>query len=126
MKWSASPDRYQRQVLAGFGIWLDNESDQRGWDPANHARNYFTPAEFEQTVRHALATSDRYVWIYSQKPRWWNGERVPPEYVKALARAGEVVAPVAPRRRHGVGRSSPSMVSRIREIGGKPWARSWS
>jgi len=85
--WTASPDRYKRQVRAGFGIWLDNESDTRGWDAQDHGKNYRTPSDFERTVSDALATTDGYVWIYSQKARWWSGPRVPKAYVDALARA---------------------------------------
>jgi hypothetical protein len=39
------------------------------------------------TVLLALGATDRYVWIYSERPRWWTAERLPPAYVEALTRA---------------------------------------
>ena len=60
---------------------------KKGWHVADFAKNYFTPAEFETAVRSALAVSDGYVWIYSERPKWWTNEMLPKEYVEALAKA---------------------------------------
>ena len=38
-------------------------------------------------MRAALDVSDEYVWIYTEQPRWWTNERLPNEYVRALANA---------------------------------------
>jgi hypothetical protein len=40
-------------------------------------------------VRAALAVSDRYVWIYTEKPLWWTNQRLPRPYVDALRAARE-------------------------------------
>lgn len=29
----------------------------------------------------------RYVWIYTEQPRWWTNERLPPAYIDALRAA---------------------------------------
>jgi len=87
LDWTAVPQRYGRQVEAGFGIWMDCRWRQLGWNLDDFSKNYFTPAEFEASVRAALATSDRYVWIYTEQSRWWTNQRLPGEYVKALANA---------------------------------------
>lgn len=85
--WTAVPDKYRRQVQAGFGIWLDCRWRQVGWHLDDLTKNYFTPQEFEHSVRAALQVSDRYVWIYTEQPRWWTNERLPPAYIDALRAA---------------------------------------
>ncbi len=83
--WTAVPERYQAHVKAGFGIWMDHK--RKGWDLADFSKNYFSPAEFEAAVRSALQVSDGYVWIYSERPKWWTKELLPRAYVEALTRA---------------------------------------
>ena len=68
---------------ASFGLWLDNG---RVWQQEDFTKNYFTPQQFENSVRLALKYTDRYVWIYSQKARWWDN-RVPQPYIDALRKA---------------------------------------
>jgi SAM-dependent methyltransferase len=87
--WSADPDRYRRFVRAGFGIWMDYDWRNTGWELEGFSKNHFTPVEFETSVRAALRTSDAYVWIYTEQPRWWTNERLPQEYVEALKKARE-------------------------------------
>jgi hypothetical protein len=88
-KWCSDPDRYRRFVRAGFGIWMDYDWRNIGWDLESFSKNHFTPAEFETAVRTALAASDAYVWIYTEQPRWWTNERLPQPYVEALRKARE-------------------------------------
>lgn len=87
----ANPERYRRHVENGFGLWMDFEWQSRGWDTVRVDRNYFTPAGFERALEAALAHSDRYVWIYSESPRWWTETgrpwRLPPAYAEVLRRA---------------------------------------
>jgi hypothetical protein len=87
LEWTADPEKYRRHVRAGFGIWMDYNWRQKGWDIDDPTKNHFTPEEFETAVRAALELSDRYVWIYTEQPRWWTNEKLPDEYVKALVRA---------------------------------------
>ena len=74
-----------------FGIWMDYDSGNKGWDAIDPLKNYFTPDRFGQSVRKALATTDEYVWIYTERTKWWdaNGkpEKLPPAYEAALRRA---------------------------------------
>jgi hypothetical protein len=53
----------------------------------NFSKNYFSPGEFETAVRSALQVSDGYVWIYSERPKWWTKEMLPEVYVDALVKA---------------------------------------
>jgi len=85
--WSAAPEMYRRHVRAAFGLWMDHDWRRRGWDLSDFTRNHFTPSEFEGAVRSAMAASDGYVWIYTEKPRWWTREELPEEYMEALRRA---------------------------------------
>jgi len=42
---------------------------------------------FEHNMYYALKTSDEYVWLYTEKPNWWTGEKVPAGFYEALERA---------------------------------------
>ncbi len=85
--WTANPEKYRRHVRAGFGIWMDYNWRKFGWDLADFSKNHLTPAEFEYSVHSALRTSDAYVWVYTEQPRWWTNERLPSAYVEALRKA---------------------------------------
>jgi len=82
---------YLQHVHPAFGLWLDFEWKERPFYTDDLTKNYFTPAAFEQSVRTALQNSDRYVWIYTEKPRWWtpagSSADLPAAYVEALRRA---------------------------------------
>lgn len=82
---TAVPEKYKAHVRAGFGLWMDHR--RKGWDVKDFSKNYFLPAEFESAVRSALEVSDGYVWVYSERPKWWTNEMLPREYVEALAKA---------------------------------------
>jgi hypothetical protein len=77
-------EQFRRHYRASFGLWIDYGG--KVWDQHRVTNNYFTPDAFEQALRLALRYTDRYVWIYSQKARWWKG-KVPQEYIDALAKA---------------------------------------
>lgn len=87
LSWTAVPEKYRKQVKAGFGLWMDNNWRNKGWNITVFSKNHFSPAEFEGAVRSALQVSDGYVWIYTEQPRWWTKEKLPQAYVKALAKA---------------------------------------
>ena len=89
---SIIPDeaQYRRAYSFGFGLWLDHDQRKLGWNSDDPSKNYFTPELFETAVRKALQTSDEYVWIYTEIPRWWsdNGPvKLPAAYSDALRRA---------------------------------------
>ena len=74
---SAVPDEYRKKVLAGFGLWIDK----------GNGFKYFTPEEFQHSLELALETSDRYVWIYGQIPRFFPPSDIPRAYIDAIAAA---------------------------------------
>lgn len=76
-------DAFKQHYRASFGLWLDKG---KKWNGTDISKNYFTPQEFESSLRHALRRTDRYVWIYSEKPNWWTNQ-VPYPYIDALRRA---------------------------------------
>jgi hypothetical protein len=64
--------KYQGQVQAGFGFYLDMYLNERG------NRYYFGPKEggsridrLRDNLSAALEASDEYVWIYGEQCRWW-------------------------------------------------------
>src|SRR6185503_14297503 len=85
--------KYGSVYSLAFGIWMDFDWRKHGWstDQSKHRKNFYDPAAFERTVRKALHTSDEYVWIYSETPRWWSESgapvKLPKEYDAALRRA---------------------------------------
>jgi hypothetical protein len=83
LEWTGVQEQFRRYYRASFGIWVDNG---KVWDTQDFTRNYFTPTAFEQAVRLALNRTDRYVWIYSEKTRWWDGS-MPSPYIEALINA---------------------------------------
>lgn len=104
---SLVPERYDRDLRIGFGIWLDNESTQPctpyrkegkpcPWADPNlypaEARHRVDPQTFQEAVAAALDLTDGYVWIYSEEPKWWtaaqpDGANLPAEFVEAIERA---------------------------------------
>jgi hypothetical protein len=92
LDWTAAPEKYQSQVKAGFGIWMDNDWRRKGWNLSDFSKNHFSPSDFESAVRSALRRSDRYVWVYTEQPRWWPRDKLPEAYVDALSNARKATA----------------------------------
>ncbi len=82
-------DKYRGHVRAGFGLYMDANwnKEEWGWHPEDPSRHYYPPEKFEENATNALAISDEYVWIYSEQPNWWTGDKLPQEYHDALAAA---------------------------------------
>ena len=93
LKIVGNPAKYHSHGSLAFGIWMDYDSGNKGWDPLDPPKNYFTPDRFGQSVRKALATTDEYVWIYTERTKWWDAEgkpeKLPPAYDEALRRASK-------------------------------------
>jgi hypothetical protein len=87
----ADPKKYAAAVSVGFGIWMDRDRHKKPWDQADFSKNYFTPETLEASLRAALKTTDEYVWLYSETPRWWTKEGktvdLPAPYEEAVRRA---------------------------------------
>jgi hypothetical protein len=84
------PEKYKQVMSFGFGIWMDDNWRRHGWNEQDVSKNYFTPEVFEAVVRKAMDTSDEYVWIYTEQPRWWSEkgpQKLPAVYDAALRRA---------------------------------------
>jgi hypothetical protein len=85
------PEAYRKAVSVGFGLWLDYDWPKYGWDESDPSRNYFTPGAFEASTRKALELADEYVWIYTEKPRWWTDKgpptSLPVPYLEAIRKA---------------------------------------
>jgi hypothetical protein len=72
---SKFPDLYREKIRAGFGLWIDYQSQQ----------NYFSPEELQKAVGAALEVSDGYVWIYSQSPQFFPLSEIPTSYIEAIS-----------------------------------------
>lgn len=93
----ADPTRYRRLLSVSFGLFMDYDPRERRWNGVDGSANYYTPADFEASVRAALDIADEYVWIYTETPRWWSAAGTPvdlPEgYADALRRARRDLRP---------------------------------
>ncbi len=69
---AADPTKYARAVSVGFGLWLDYDWRKFGWKTSGIDANYFSPRRLEASLRAALEQCDEYVWVYTEKPRWWS------------------------------------------------------
>ena len=87
-------EQHRKHVSAGFGVWMDNDWRTIAWDEADLSKNFYSPDAFEKTVRAAWETTDKYVWIYTEVPRWWDKDGKPAKLPKAYDAA----------LRHAVGR----------------------
>ncbi|MBN2473966.1 MAG: hypothetical protein JXB62_05130 [Pirellulales bacterium] len=122
---SFDPDRYRSHHRAGFSFWADcweNASQGRPFDTKRLDNNYYTPEEFAYSLHHALAYSDRYVWMWPGAMRWWdrtaktlgnNGDEVqrplPQGYIDALRIAHQPsVSKPAPGRKPNTYRNLPA------------------
>ncbi len=87
----ADPGRYRRFFSLGFGLWMDNQWRTVGWNTDDFSKNFFSPADFESSLRCAIEAADDYVWIYTETPRWWSNEgtavKLPEAYSEAVRRA---------------------------------------
>ena len=87
---SGDPEKYRRIVSCGFGLWMDRNSHEVPWNPADFSKHHFQPHEFESSLRDALSLTDEYVWIYTEKPRWWTAaggpQSLPAAYEQAVRR----------------------------------------
>lgn len=94
----ATVRRLTPKLQAGFGLWLDYDWREKGWDVDDPSRNHFSPERFEVALRAALERTDGIVWVYTETPRWWTAEggpavKLPTAYVEAIRRARKGIAP---------------------------------
>lgn len=86
----ADPAKYRRHLSVSFGIWMDYDWRNRGWATGPFIGNYFRPLEFRRSLEAALSLCDRYVWVYTETPRWWSAEgpqKLPAAYEWAVRKA---------------------------------------
>jgi hypothetical protein len=91
---SADPEKYRSNHRAGFSSWSDcweNASQGRPLSVDDMEKNYYTPEEFTYSLHHALAYSDKYVWMWPGVFNWWQGT------VKTVDDKGEAVTRPLPQ-----------------------------
>jgi len=86
-------DKYREQVSIGHAIYADHHSSTRD---GHSFSTYMTPEEralgMERIVYLAMKHSDKYVWFFSEKPRYLHDELVEPVMIPAIARGQQKVA----------------------------------
>ena len=85
--------KYRAQLQCSQALYVDHLFDMR---TQKNISAYMTPEQrarwFEHNVFWALTTSDRYVWLYSEKMSWWKNEGLPPGLEQAVISARAKVA----------------------------------
>jgi hypothetical protein len=87
LKLSQVPEGYRQHMRVGFGLWMDQGWRSVGWFPDAPDRNQISPLEFEYALHRALSYTDKYVWVYSEQPNWWTGDKLPAGYAQAVRNA---------------------------------------
>ena len=86
-----NPRRYSQLFTVSFGIWMDFNWREQGWNTKNLDKNPRSPKLLENLLRKALSEANEYVWVYTETPRWWSAsgkpEKLPLEYDAALRNA---------------------------------------
>jgi hypothetical protein len=88
-----TPGNYSQSLQFGqyykpsFGLWLDYN---RVWDTVTPAHNFFQPAQWQSSLGYALAKTTKYVWVYSEKPNWYDGTMLA-DYLSATQVARSVL-----------------------------------
>ena len=103
--------KYLAQMQAAQALYVDFVF--KYW-PNPTPATYMTEEErakwWEHNVYYALETSDRYVWLYSEKMNWWTNENLPPGLEQATASAREKIA-----KRQPLGFDMKDVMTRARE-----------
>ncbi len=80
--------KYRAQVQCAQALYVDHLFGIR---TNKTVANYMTEQEraqwFEHNVYYALKSSDRYVWLYSERMNWWTGKDMPPGLEEAVISA---------------------------------------
>ncbi|MFH1616488.1 MAG: SUMF1/EgtB/PvdO family nonheme iron enzyme, partial [Planctomycetota bacterium] len=68
------PASYASKFELAFPVWLDYGNRWGDWhyDPNEFYLNYYTPKQFNQTLKAAMQVADEYVWIYNEWLFWWD------------------------------------------------------
>jgi hypothetical protein len=103
--------KYLAQMQAAQALYVDYVF--KYW-PNPTPATYLSAEErakwWEHNVYYALQTSDRYVWLYSEKMNWWTDTNLPPLMEAATAGAREKIA-----RRQPLGFDIGEAMARARE-----------
>lgn len=77
--------KYRQHVLCAQALYVDHLFGLRTRKVEGH---YLNPEEraqwFQHNVYWALKSSDRYVWLYSEKMSWWEDRDIPPGLPEAV------------------------------------------
>lgn len=85
--------KYRTQMQASQALYVDYLF--KYWPhatPATHMTEQERAKWFEHNTYWALYTSDRYVWLYSEKMNWWKNENLPPGLEDAVISARRKIA----------------------------------
>ena len=86
-----NPVKYAKIFSVSFGVWMDFNWREQGWNTKDLAKNPRSPKLLEELTRKALSETNEYVWVYSETPRWWSAsgksEKLPLAYDTALRNA---------------------------------------
>lgn len=84
---------YREKVCVGQALYVDQYFGLREQKVLGH---FLTPEQrpqwFEHNLYWAIYTTDKYVWCYSERMNWWEGENVPQGCEEAILSARRKIA----------------------------------
>ena len=113
---SLCPAAYAQHVRMGFAVWVDFQSGTPGFEfnSTDISKNPLSPGAFRAALANAMSNSDKYVWVYSERLRWWGWWQgttppadAPAQYIEALALAKQGAGPGKYPAKLGVDYSAP-------------------
>lgn len=88
---AADTHQYDEHMRLSFGNWLNYGYPGNPWSVASPDTNYFTPVGERETLTWGLTLSDRYVWVFSNKPDLIANVDVSPLYFTEMEAAHDFV-----------------------------------
>ena len=73
LKLTAVPELYRSRMQQGFAVWPGHRSDTGSFSgkAEDVDKNHFNQERLEHALHNALAASDEYVWVWSERECWW-------------------------------------------------------
>ena len=116
-------EKYRAHVQCAQALYVDHVYGRQGESPINAGSQAGSGAGeqardkwFEHNVYWALTTSDRYVWLYSERMDWWHNRDLPPGIVKSVVSAREKVAAGQPLGYDLAGIANRALIKRSASI----------
>ena len=108
--------KFSQVWRSAFALMFDYRGGGKTWDPNDFGKNYRTPDDLERDVTHAMQASDKYVWLYNERPKFFPVTDIPDVYIEAIRRAkvkGDQVVDISKRYKRKIRKPTPANVAEM-------------